>query len=315
MVNTNLSSAVRYVYLSGSYCTLLARVTAFVLLLSAFGTAWAQTFGSTLITDPNPSGPPVTSLYRVNPSVTNLPTVNWTLTFALAKTGVNASDFSLSGPAAAGATIGTPTTSDGGVTWNVSVTTGSIDGTLTLNGLDAIEIIPGVPTTVPFEQSYTIDKTAPTISIGQPSVSTIAAGARTVTYTVSYADANLSASTLENGSVTLNTTGGASGTVNVTGSGNTRTVEISSIIGAGTLGITIDAGTATDLAGNSALSAGPSTTFTVTTPVFKRPPFWSHQGGSTLAKQKGVYPGAIGGTGTPGARYSAATWSDGEGNL
>ena len=49
----------------------------------------------------------------------------------------------------------------------------------------------------------------------------------------------------------------------VTGSGLTYTVTISSITGNGTLGISIAAGTASDLAGNLAPAAGPSATFMV----------------------------------------------------
>src|SRR5690606_12402492 len=62
----------------------------------------------------------------------------------------------------------------------------------------------------------------------------------------------------------LNTTGTATGSVAVSGSGNaTRTVTISSITGDGTIGISIAANTASDAAGNQAGAAGPSTTFTV----------------------------------------------------
>jgi N-acetylneuraminic acid mutarotase len=55
-------------------------------------------------------------------------------------------------------------------------------------------------------------------------------------------------------------------------------------------------------------------TATVTINIVERPPFWSHEGGSNLAKQKGFYP-AVNGTGTPGARSGAASWSDGQGNI
>lgn len=212
----------------------------------------------------------VSSLNRVNPATTNLSTVNWTLTFASAVTGVSASNFSLSGAAATGASVGSPSTANGGLTWNVPVTTGSTDGTLTLSLANATGLTPGVSTTLPFTtagQSYTMDKTAPTISIGAPSQSSIVAGAGSVTYTVTYADTNFSASTLANGNITLNSTGTANGSVNVSGSGLTRTVTISSITGAGTLGISIAASTANDTAGNIAPAAGPSTTFAVTAPA------------------------------------------------
>ena len=115
----------------------------------------------------------------------------------------------------------------------------------------------GTPCTV-----FVADTTAPTVSIGTPSEAFTTVGP--VTYTVTYADTNFNSSTLATGNITLNKTGTADATtVNVTGTGLTRTVTLSGITGNGTLGIFIAAGTATDLAGNIATAAGPSTTFTV----------------------------------------------------
>ncbi len=109
-------------------------------------------------------------------------------------------------------------------------------------------------------KTVTVDRTAPTVSIGTPSVSSTKSGP--VTYTVTYTGADTV--TLATGNITLNKTGTANGTVAVTGSGNTsRTVSISGITGDGTLGISIAAGTASDNVGNTAVSAGPSPTFTV----------------------------------------------------
>jgi hypothetical protein len=84
-----------------------------------------------------------------------------------------------------------------------------------------------------------------------------------VSYTVSYIDANFNASTLVAANVALNTTGTATGTVSVSGGGASWTVLISGISGDGALGISIAAGTASDTAGNLAPAAGPSATFTV----------------------------------------------------
>jgi regulation of enolase protein 1 (concanavalin A-like superfamily) len=107
----------------------------------------------------------------------------------------------------------------------------------------------------------TYDSLPPAVSISAPSVSTTTFGP--VTYTVTYTDANFSASTLAAGDITVNKTGTADGTVSVTGTGTTRTVTISTTSGEGTLGLSIAAGTATDIVGNSAAAAGPSATFTV----------------------------------------------------
>ena len=109
--------------------------------------------------------------------------------------------------------------------------------------------------------AFTVDNTAPTISLGGPSQSYTTG--RPVSYTVTYADANFNAATLAAGNVTLNETGTANGTVTVSGTGTTRTVTISNITGDGSLGVSMVAGTASDLAGNLAPAAGPSATFTV----------------------------------------------------
>jgi len=109
--------------------------------------------------------------------------------------------------------------------------------------------------------TLTVDSLAPTIIISAPSVASTTFGP--VTYTVTYADAHFVSSTLAVGNITLNKTSTANGTVGVTGTGLTRTVTISSITGNGTLGISIAAGTASDLPGNLAPAAGPSTTFNV----------------------------------------------------
>ena len=114
-----------------------------------------------------------------------------------------------------------------------------------------------------YEAQVSIDTMPPTISISAPSV-TLANSSSTVTYTVTYGDANFSSSTLSASNVTLNRAGTINATVSVTSSSvTTRTVTLSGITGYGTLGISVVAGTATDSTGNPAPAAGPSSTFTV----------------------------------------------------
>jgi len=126
---------------------------------------------------------------------------------------------------------------------------------------------PGAAGSLGANKALVIDTTAPSIAIGSPSASSvISGGASTVTYTVTYADANFSASTLATGNITLNATGTAGATLGVSGTGLTRTVTLSGITGGGTLGITIAAGTATDTAGNTTASAT-SATFTAIEPA------------------------------------------------
>ena len=111
-----------------------------------------------------------------------------------------------------------------------------------------------------FTDAIILDGSPPTISIGAPSASATSGGP--VSFTVTYGGAD--SITLAAGDITLNTTGDATGTPDVTGSGATeRTVTISGITGDGTIGVSIAAGTASDLAGDTAPSAGPSDTFAV----------------------------------------------------
>ena len=113
-----------------------------------------------------------------------------------------------------------------------------------------------------FGKNIVVDTTPPTVTIGNPSTMITAAGP--VNFTVTYGSAYFSTSTLTAANIALNTTGTANGTVAVTGTGtSTCTVTIGNITGNGTLSISIAASTASDLAGNLAPAAGPSSTFTV----------------------------------------------------
>lgn len=112
--------------------------------------------------------------------------------------------------------------------------------------------------------TVTVDTTPPTVGISAPSTSLTRSGP--VNFTVTWSDVNLNTSSisLSSGQVIVNSTGTAMvGSVNVSGSGNTRTVQLSGISGDGTVGISVPANTATDVAGNSAGAAGPSATVTV----------------------------------------------------
>ena len=102
--------------------------------------------------------------------------------------------------------------------------------------------------------------------------------------------------------ITLNATGTANGTVAVTGSGLTCTVTISNITGDGSLGISIAAGTASDLAGNMAPATGPSATFIV------------DNTGPTVATPASATPNPVTGT-TTGLSVLGADIATGEGSL
>ncbi|MES2923950.1 MAG: choice-of-anchor Q domain-containing protein [Verrucomicrobiota bacterium] len=154
-----------------------------------------------------------------------------------------------------------------------------------------------------YEVQGAADTTPPTISISAPS-STVANPGGTVTYTITYADANFLSSSLTPGNVTLNRSGTINASVSVTSSTVfTRTVTLSGITGYGTLGISIVAGTATDSTGNTAPAAGPSGTFTVNPSVET-----VQRSGTIRAAAGGGYE--VGYVGNPGQQYTIQFSSD-----
>lgn len=100
-----------------------------------------------------------------------------------------------------------------------------------------------------------VDNTPPSIEIGPPSVPFTTIGP--VSFTLSYQNPSLVA--LTGDAITLHTIGDASGTVGVSFGGSpSPLVTISNITGAGSIAISVAAGTATDIAGNESPAAGPS---------------------------------------------------------
>jgi len=109
--------------------------------------------------------------------------------------------------------------------------------------------------------SVSISVPAPTVNIGAPSSSVTITGP--VTFSITYSNAetvNLTAA-----DVTLNKTGSADGTISVTnGTTSNPTITVNGITGDGTIGITISAGTSSNILGQPEdAGAGPSTTFLV----------------------------------------------------
>lgn len=102
--------------------------------------------------------------------------------------------------------------------------------------------------------------TPPGIQINGPTPTSTTSGP--VNYTIAYT--GVDGISLSTANITLNSTGGATGSLSVSGAGNTsRTVTLSGISGSGTLGISVAAGTASDAEGNLAPAAGPSSTVSV----------------------------------------------------
>lgn len=119
--------------------------------------------------------------------------------------------------------------------------------------------------------AYTVDTTPPLYTISAPSLTLVHSASAAVTYTTSYiATASVD---LQAGNIVLNTTGTATCAVAVAGGTTSApTVSLSNCTGSGSVGISFNEGSATDVAGNLAASF-PSRTFLVdnsgvTTAVF-----------------------------------------------
>jgi hypothetical protein len=206
---------------------------------------------------------PTVTLGSPSASITAGGPVTYTVTYSDANfnsSTLAAGNITLNKTGTANASVGV---SGSGTTWTVTLAGITGDGTLAISmaaGTATDTAGNSAPAAGP-SATFTVDNTAPTVAIGPPSAAITASGP--VTYTVSYSDANFNSSTLAAGNITLNKTGTANASVAVSGSGATRTVTLSGMTGDGTLAISVAAGTATDMAGNSAPAAGPSATFTV----------------------------------------------------
>jgi len=132
----------------------------------------------------------------------------------------------------------------------------------------------------------TIKTTAPVVTVGVPSSALTRTGP--VIFAIAYSDSHFDASSLALGDLALNKTGTADGTLALTGDGTDYIVTVSDITGDGTLGLTIAAGTAADLAGNLADAVAASTTFAVdnTAPavvsIVRQTPATVHSDAATL---------------------------------
>jgi hypothetical protein len=229
--------------------------------------AAGNVFSSTVTTSWTRLPPAVQSITTSGSTITNASSLQYTVTFNEGVTDVLPADFALAVSGTSGAVA---SVSGSGSTYIVTVNNVSGNGTLSLNLADDDSIIDlsgnplggvGAGNGSFTGPKYTIDTTAPMISIGSPSATYATGGPET--YAVTYADANFNTATLSPMNVTLIKSGTASGTIGVSGSGLSRTVTISGITGDGSLAISIVAGTASDLAGNLAPAAGPSAMFIV----------------------------------------------------
>ena len=203
--------------------------------------------------------PTVLSSNRVGAASTRAASVSFVVTFNEAVSGVDLSDFQLTTTGTAVGTLDSVAPTSVG-TFTVNVVGVAGDGTLRLDlkasGTGIMDAA-GNPAVAGYTagQTITVDNTVPTVAISAPSVLDTDVGP--VVYTITYTGAEIIS--LNASDVELVTVGDISATVAIGGSGlTTREVILTDIRGAGALGISLEAGTAADLAGNLAPAAGPS---------------------------------------------------------
>jgi Domain of unknown function (DUF4347)/Putative Ig domain/Bacterial Ig domain len=100
-------------------------------------------------------------------TLTNGSSLNYTVTFSAAVTGVDAADFTLTNTGSGAGTIGTPTTANGGLTWTVPITGITGDGTVRLDLLNNGTILDasnGPLAAAKTGTAATVDHTGPSIS-------------------------------------------------------------------------------------------------------------------------------------------------------
>ncbi|MEZ4888343.1 MAG: Ig-like domain-containing protein [Chitinophagales bacterium] len=207
----------------------------------------------------NDDFPSVSSIVRADANPTNATTINFTVTFSHAVSGVDATDFVLTTTGSASGTVGTPTTSDN-IVYNVPVSSVTGNGTIRLDVVDNNTIVnTGQPiggnaandgdfTT---GEVYTIDNTAPTVTINQGSSQSDPTNTSPIVFDVVFSE---SVTGFATGDVTLGGTAGAT-TATVSGSGTTYTVSVTGMTGDGTVTASIAANVATDAAGNNNTSS------------------------------------------------------------
>ena len=230
----------------------------------------------TAVTDVVP--PTVQSVNRAGASPTNAGSVSWTVTFSEPVTGVDTSDFALVPGSVTGAVISSVTGS--GSQYVVAAGTGSGNGTLGLNVVDNDSIVDTAANPLGGAgsgngnftgQSYTIDRTAPSVTIDQAAGQADPTNAGSVAFTVVFSE---TVSGFAAGDVSFaGSTVGGTLAATVSGTGPSYSVAVTGMAGTGTVVASIPSGAASDAAGNVSLaSTSTDNTVTVTAPVDVTPP-------------------------------------------
>ena len=197
------------------------------------------------------TAPMVTSITRLNPSPTNLASVDFTVTFSEAVSGVDTSDFALTASGVSGAAVSG--FSGSGSVYTVTVNTGTGVGTIRLDVPTSATVtdlagnpLAGLPYTS--GETYTVDTTAPmvtSITRLNPNPTNLAI----VDFTVTFSEAVTGVDTSDFALTASGVSGAA--VSGFTGSGSVYTVTVNTVQGNGTLRLDVPtSATVTDLAGN-----------------------------------------------------------------
>ncbi|HKR64916.1 MAG TPA: lamin tail domain-containing protein, partial [Thermoanaerobaculia bacterium] len=200
------------------------------------------------------TGPTVQQLSRADANPTSASTVNFTVSFGEAVTGLDITDFNLVTTGVSGATVNPTITGSGPYT--ITVNTGSGSGTIGLDFVSNGSVTDslGNSTTAGFTgEVYTVDKTAPTV-VSANRAGPSPTNAATVNYNVVFSQ---SVTGVDDTDFALTTTGGISGASisGVSGSGDTYSVAVNTGSGNGTIRLdvqnngSIQSATAVALAG------------------------------------------------------------------
>lgn len=254
--------------------TVTASIAAGVVTDAAGNPNTVGTSTDAAVTYQDTTPPVVVSVNRAgatNP--TNASSVSFTVTFSEAVTGVDTADFSLTNTGTVAGTSITSVTGSGS-TYTVTVGTGTGDGTLRLNVVDDDTISDASGNRLggtgagngnfSTGQTYTLDRTGPTVAITKASGQADPTNGATINFTVTFGE---TVTDFTNADVSLS--GTATGTLSaaVTGSGTTYNVAVSGMTGTGTVIATVSANGVHDALGNGNLVAiGPSVTFDNTSP-------------------------------------------------
>jgi CSLREA domain-containing protein len=186
------------------------------------------------------TAPTVTSILRADANPTNAASVNFTVTFSEAVTGVDAGDFDLTTTGVTGASVAS--VSGSGAAYTVTVNTGTGNGTIRLDVSASSDIkdlannaLSGLPYTS--GQEYTVDKNPTVTSILRADPNPT--NALSVDFSVIFSEDVVNVDTDD---FDLTTTGVPGASVSgISGSGNAYTVTVDAVSGDGTIRLDVSA--------------------------------------------------------------------------